>query len=481
MKSEAVEQEILLSKINPAPYNPRRKLVPGDRAYEDIKRSIEEFGLVDPLVWNKRSGNLVGGHQRHTVLKDLGVDKVRVRVVDLTPAKEKALNIALNRISGDWDEAKLTELLGELEPGGLLLTGFDAEELRELVAAKDEGAGEPEDATALWVYPPDDVVEEALKYFRRTGFPYPKLELFEMKQQINKLAALSLEQCPRSTTAYQVADTYNGHRFHASAIGMKSPVWGFEDDKRVRVACRMELDAGAIRKGYLGAFNLVSRVQPCANFRPAFAKLMWEKYGGKGGVCFDPSMGYGGRLVGFLASRCKTYIATDPNVPTFQGNKKLAADLGKGRDIWLFNKPVEDLNVSQFKGKADVAFTSPPYFAKEIYSDDDTQSWKRYPTHEGWLEGFLTPMIRKCGEVLRPGGHLVLNIEDVKIKGKDYALVEPTVARAKAEGFKEVGREAFPIPKSIHNADLNADTREYDAQEVVDEAVLVFQKPGGRK
>ncbi|EJB2322969.1 TPA: ParB N-terminal domain-containing protein, partial [Listeria monocytogenes] len=61
-------QEIEVSKINPAAYNPRIDLMPGDLEYEKLKKSIEEFGYIDPLIWNERTGNLVGGHQRYKIL-----------------------------------------------------------------------------------------------------------------------------------------------------------------------------------------------------------------------------------------------------------------------------------------------------------------------------------------------------------------------------------------------------------------------------
>jgi hypothetical protein len=132
---ESEEMDVDFSKINPAPYNPRKGLRPGDAAYESIKKSINTFGLVDPLVWNKRTGHLVGGHQRFTVLKAMGHKKTRVRVVDLPPAKEKALNLALNKIGGAWDKKKLGNLLEEMDDADidLSVTGFDGDELEELL------------------------------------------------------------------------------------------------------------------------------------------------------------------------------------------------------------------------------------------------------------------------------------------------------------------------------------------------------------
>jgi len=108
-------QRIAISRIDPAPYNPRVDLQPGDESYESIKRSLCEFGLVEPLVWNKRSGNLVGGHQRLKIIVESGETAVDVSVVDLAPKRERLLNLALNRIAGDWDEEKLSKMMADLE------------------------------------------------------------------------------------------------------------------------------------------------------------------------------------------------------------------------------------------------------------------------------------------------------------------------------------------------------------------------------
>lgn len=83
--------KIPINNINPAPYNPRKHLQPGDPEYEKLKLSIHEFGYVEPLIWNKRTGNLVGGHQRLKILLDEGVTEVQVSVADMALTKEKAL------------------------------------------------------------------------------------------------------------------------------------------------------------------------------------------------------------------------------------------------------------------------------------------------------------------------------------------------------------------------------------------------------
>jgi len=131
-----------IDQVRPAPYNPRLDLKPGDAEYDKLARVIDEFDLVEPLVWNERSGNLVGGHQRLKVLTARGDTEVQVSVVNLSEEQEKALNIALNKIGGDWDEEKLAALLAELESSGLemSLTGFSDAEIAQLFL----GTGIPE-------------------------------------------------------------------------------------------------------------------------------------------------------------------------------------------------------------------------------------------------------------------------------------------------------------------------------------------------
>ena len=134
-------QKVSVSKINPAAYNPRVDLKPGDKDYEKLKDSINTFGYVEPLVWNSKTGNLVGGHQRLKILIEQGLVEVEVSVVDLSPDKEKALNLALNRIQGDWDNQKLATLLEELTRNSevdIKTTGFDLPEISEILDSVQE-------------------------------------------------------------------------------------------------------------------------------------------------------------------------------------------------------------------------------------------------------------------------------------------------------------------------------------------------------
>lgn len=129
-----VIEKIPMEKLIPADYNPRKDLKPGDAEYEKLKRSIKEFGYVEPIIWNKTTGNVVGGHQRLKVLLADGVKEIDCVVVEFDSEKEKALNIALNKVSGEWDRDKLTALISDLqeEDFDVTITGFDLAEIDEL-------------------------------------------------------------------------------------------------------------------------------------------------------------------------------------------------------------------------------------------------------------------------------------------------------------------------------------------------------------
>ena len=128
-------QKMNLSDLNPAAYNPRKALKQGDPEYEKLKRSLEQFGYVELIVVNVANGNtVISGHQRLNVLKDMGVAEEDCILVELDAGKEKALNIAMNKINGEWDKDKLALLITELqgEDFDVSLTGFDPAEIDDL-------------------------------------------------------------------------------------------------------------------------------------------------------------------------------------------------------------------------------------------------------------------------------------------------------------------------------------------------------------
>ena len=126
-------RKIKIADLIPASYNPRKKLKPGDKEYQKIKNSITEFGYVEPVIVNSDM-TIIGGHQRVSVLSDLGYEEIDCIVIDIDKQKEKALNIALNKITGEWNKELLADLIADLQDSDfdVSFTGFEPPEIEQL-------------------------------------------------------------------------------------------------------------------------------------------------------------------------------------------------------------------------------------------------------------------------------------------------------------------------------------------------------------
>ena len=196
--------------------------------------------------------------------------------------------------------------------------------------------------------------------------------------------------------------------------------------------------------------------QPAVNFPPLTARWIYENYTKhipKESILniYDPSSGWGGRILGAMTSHRKIhYIGTDPNTDNF------IDELGITRYEYVanfFNEKCLESNpfwseekntyhvfqegseyignhpdFQQYKGKLDLIFTSPPYFDREQYSSDETQSFKAYPQYEDWRDNFLRPTLENCFNSLKPDRYLLWNIADIKIgKDKYYSLEQDSI------------------------------------------------------
>jgi ParB-like chromosome segregation protein Spo0J len=142
----------LIKDLIPAIYNPRKNIKAGDAEWRRIEKSIKTYGMVEPVIINAykgREGVVIGGHQRLKVLQAMGVVEVDCSVVDVDEAHEKALNLALNKISNEWDVPGLKALMEELDSGilpDIEITGFDLKEVEMMFTAAPpppiEGEGE---------------------------------------------------------------------------------------------------------------------------------------------------------------------------------------------------------------------------------------------------------------------------------------------------------------------------------------------------
>ncbi len=203
------------------------------------------------------------------------------------------------------------------------------------------------------------------------------------------------------------------------------------------------------KKMFPGAFKAfrIGYIQPAVNFPPMTAKYLYERFtehikDQEKITIYDPSSGWGGRILGAMGCRDDRrihYVGTDPNPDNFfdgDSYSKYAsvADFYntktyRGNPFFsdtntyeVFRQGSEvihlDPDFKKYKGQLDLVFTSPPYFNREAYSEDENQSYKKYgASYDSWRHGFLAPTLETAVEYLKPGRYLLWNIADILIKG----------------------------------------------------------------
>jgi len=269
-----------------------------------------------------------------------------------------------------------------------------------------------------------ELTEDIYLYYRNVRkFPYYEFTKPEKLKEFEKLTAYDFTKILDGKTIKQTMHglglvwSYFPHSWNVKCKNMRTPMEIFLDDDFFRKAIRRRLDRGAfitdagLRKG----LKSYTGTQAVSNFRPTAAGAIYEHYAGDG-VVWDMSAGFGGRLLGALTSkRVKTYIGTDPSTKTYEGLKKLRDDFRSfyqdAKEVKLIKLGSE--NYLPDEDSLDLCFTSPPYFDTEKYSDEETQSYIKYPTKNEWFNGFLDRTIANCIHGLRDGGYLIINIAKV--------------------------------------------------------------------
>lgn len=172
-------KEMPIKDLKFAPYNPRKI---SEQQMKALKLSIEKNGLVNPIIWNKKTGFVVGGNQRLAALIDLEYEKTWVAVIDVSEEREKAINLALNKISGDWDYEMLKDMFQSISEDDWEMTGFQPSEISILNAddldfdlsdfkeTAQEMEGQAKDIRGYIVYLTFSEKEEANRWLEENGF-----------------------------------------------------------------------------------------------------------------------------------------------------------------------------------------------------------------------------------------------------------------------------------------------------------------------
>tara|TARA_R110000772_G_scaffold65605_1_gene146395 strand:- start:94 stop:1188 length:1095 start_codon:yes stop_codon:yes gene_type:complete len=290
-----------------------------------------------------------------------------------------------------------------------------------------------------------DELSMAFEYARGRGMPYysysqeEKLIEFEKIKRANFKNGIEGNEVLQLLHGLGLAWSYFPHHWEVQVLKMRRPIDVYKDDKLLKkaLASRIKFGGKVGLNGFMTDANLrkairtASGVQAVSNFRPAAAASIYHKFS-KNGVVWDMSCGYGGRLIGALASGCvKKYIGTDPCKLTYEGLQKIKDDFSHIKmDVEINMVGSENFVPNE---EIDLCFTSPPYFNTEEYSNEQSQSWKKYPTKKEWLHGFLRNTMKNCYRCLKDEGLMVLNIANVKT----YPNLETDVLRmAYMEQFK---------------------------------------------
>ena len=293
-------------------------------------------------------------------------------------------------------------------------------------------------------------VSSAVSIIRQRGFPYHLMTESACIRMFNDLCCVESSEIIRGNevrqthTGSKLGWFYHPHAWEVECGGKYTPENAFSMylTKVIRKVLNLNKDfnIGSLRS----MLKIYSGTQSVSNFRPTAAKAIYDQYAGKG-VVWDMCCGYGGRLLGFLASKKgRVYYGTEPCTPTFQGLKALEKDfrekfvpLSLNLDFGKTAVPLNEKKISLHQKCAedfippemiDLAFTSPPYFDIEKYSEESTQSYLKYEEFPVWLDKFIGGMMDNVLQVLKPNGWFLFNV------GGDY-LISQVIELAKDEGF----------------------------------------------
>tara|TARA_R110002012_G_scaffold315870_1_gene530242 strand:- start:1136 stop:2200 length:1065 start_codon:yes stop_codon:yes gene_type:complete len=290
----------------------------------------------------------------------------------------------------------------------------------------------------------EDGVEIIFKYYREHGFPHYTVREDEKYTHMKKLRKFDVSnifidnQIIQTMHALRLAWNYFPHWVDVQCGSSKMPPIGyFNDDTMLKGIIRKtwiwQLNYGANKfteNRFRQCLKLYQGSQGVSNFRPTAAKVIYEKFGGD--VVWDMSCGWGGRLLGFLASsNTKQYIGTEPSSKTYDGLLKIKKDFSYLRkQVNIYKLGSEEYK--PLKESLDLCFTSPPYFDTEKYSLESTQSFVKFPTKNKWVNGFLKKTIQNCYNGLKENKYMLINIANTP---KYKFIEEETVRISKELGF----------------------------------------------
>jgi len=286
----------------------------------------------------------------------------------------------------------------------------------------------------------EEFAQEIFNYYRQEGFPYYSTDKESRDRDFNKLIKYDRSQMFENDIVKQsmhglgLAWSYFPNSFDVRCGDKMTPYEAFMDDEIFMKVIKKRLKMGTYisDSGIRKMLKIFTGVQAVSNFRPTAAAAIYDLFlrNSDGGIVWDMSGGWGGRLLGAIASGVDTYIATEPSIDTWLGLNEIAIDYGKDINIEIYCMGSEEYK--PMKNSLDFCFTSPPYFDLEKYSDEESQSYIKFSEKNAWIEGFLKQTFENCYYGLKSEGIMAINIADIKGKELEIDMIKV----AKQVGFK---------------------------------------------
>ena len=310
-------------------------------------------------------------------------------------------------------------------------------------------------------------IQEVYDFWQMEGFPYYNIDKTWRQEKMKKLWAVD---CKNLLTkdgiikphqeGLSLAWSYMPHSFGIRCGKMKTPMEIFESEEHFKKGIKKLLTGSFFGKFSVDDLKPVSYdiygnrtyrseearhksqstmrsllrrytgTQCVSNFRPTAAACLYQNFMKPNEIVWDMSMGYGGRILCAIISNVN-YVGTDPAALTFKGLKEIKEDFGNEHNHYFLNRQGSE-TFEPKENSLDFAFTSPPYFNWEQYSDDAEQSFKNFSTNEDWNEGFLRKTIKNVYKGLKPGKYMGLNVANIK---SHKTFEDDTVRLAIEEGF----------------------------------------------
>jgi len=341
----------------------------------------------------------------------------------------------------------------------------------------------------------ETLLGDLVAYWHQRGFPH----YVPRPEELETLLSLSAEQvlrkdglsCRPHNVGQATCQAFATHIWEARSWGSKqSPREIFEDaDALGKAMCARLTARSKTQKGRVAPMSAAEvrvsirswKLSGVYNFRPSLAKILVDLYGTPGGTVYDPCAGYGGRMLGVVLSQhVMRYVGCDPHREGIARLGSFAGWLeeylpGVSSRVSLHVTPAEDF----YPPPCDLVITSPPYWCREQYEDSPQQSGVRYPTYAAWLEGFWSRVLGASYQALRPGGWMLLNVDDFTIGQTSYPLVKDTLDLCRDLGLHLEKTFRYEMPRFAqrrNHESILALVKHGDAREVTPAAKMTLSR-----